>query len=141
MKETENTTNEKATTTRVSAKAQRTTDRATAPASRAAKTAAGKADDAASAAKAGAERTADAASRAANTAARSVEAGRQAIVSASGQVAAGAKTAWTLLANRKLVAAGVGAGLTVLSAASFAAGRRTERHTHGPLTRLTGGRF
>ncbi|WP_371673421.1 hypothetical protein OG985_40675 [Streptomyces sp. NBC_00289] len=141
MKETEKETNEKATTSRVAAKAERTADKATAPASRAARTVANKTDDAVSTAKAGAERTADAASRAATSAVKGVEVGRQAIVSASGQVAAGAKTAWTVLAHRKLVAAGVGAGLTVLSAASFAVGRRTERHTHGPVTRLTGGRF
>ncbi|CAM5226835.1 Cystathionine beta-lyase/cystathionine gamma-synthase OS=Streptomyces violarus OX=67380 GN=FHS41_007339 PE=4 SV=1 [Streptomyces violarus] len=75
------------------------------------------------------------------TAARSVEAGRQAVVAASGQVAATAKTAWTVIAHRKAVAAGVGAGLTALSAASYAVGRRAGRQTHGPLTRLTGGRI
>ena len=70
---------------------------------------------------------------------KSVEAGRQAVVQASGQVAATARTAMTALAHRKLVAAG--AGLTVLTAASHVAGRRVERHVHGPLTRLTGGRI
>ncbi|EHN74659.1 hypothetical protein SMCF_5894, partial [Streptomyces coelicoflavus ZG0656] len=49
--------------------------------------------------------------------------------------------AWTVVTHRKLVAAGVGAGLTAVSAASYAVGRRAGRHTHGPLTRLTGGRI
>ncbi|MFI9169528.1 hypothetical protein [Streptomyces lincolnensis] len=122
-------------------KARQNVDRATAPAGRTARAAASKTEETASAAKAGAERAADTTSQAAQTAARSVEAGRQAIVSASGQVAAGAKTAWTVLNHRKLVAAGVGAGLTALGAASYAAGRRAERHTQGPITRMIGGRI
>jgi hypothetical protein len=121
--------------------ARRTAEKATAPAAKAAKTATAKADDAASAAKSGAERSADTASAAVQTAAKGVEAGRKAVVTASGQVAATARTAWTVIANRRLVAAGVGAGLTALSAASYAVGRRAGRHTHGPLTRLTGGRI
>jgi hypothetical protein len=123
------------------AKARRATDGASASASRAAKSAAGKAGDTASALKAGAGRSAEATTGAVQSAAKGVEAGRQALVTASGQVAATAKTAWTVIANRKLVAAGVGAGLTVLSAASYAVGRRAERQTYGPLTRLTGGRI
>jgi hypothetical protein len=123
------------------AKARGTADKATAPASGAAKAAAGKASDAASAARAGTERAAGAAAQAAQTAAKGVEAGRQAVVATTGQVAATARTAWTVIAQRKAVAAGVGAGLTALTAASYAVGRRSARHTHGPLTRLTGGRF
>ncbi|MFD7712447.1 hypothetical protein ACFV6E_26335 [Streptomyces sp. NPDC059785] len=164
MTEANKNTSEKSAAARTAgAKAQRTADKATAPATRTAKTAADKADDTASAAKAGAARTADvakagaartadaakagagrtadAASGAVHSAAKGVEVGRQAIVSASGQVAAGAKTAWLVISHRKLVAAGVGAGLTALSAVSFVAGRRAERHTYGPVTRLTGGRF
>lgn len=123
------------------AQARRTAAKATAPASRAAKSAATKADDAASGTKSVAERAARATSGAAHTAARGVEAGRQAIISTSGQVATTARTAWTVIAHRKLVAAGVSAGLTALTAASYAAGRRSGRHTHGPITRLTGGRI
>ncbi|WP_055574386.1 hypothetical protein, partial [Streptomyces prasinopilosus] len=108
---------------------------------RAAGGAAAKAGDAASAAKSGAERAAGVANGAVQSAAKGVEASRKAIVATSGQVAATAVTAWTVLTNRKLVAAGVGAGLTVLSAASYAVGRRAERHSHGPLTRMTGGRI
>ncbi|MER7490796.1 hypothetical protein ABTY20_33940, partial [Streptomyces sp. NPDC126497] len=80
-------------------------------------------------------------SGAGRTAAKGVEAGRRAVVATTGQVAAGAKTAWTVIANRRLVAAGAAAGLTALTAASYAVGRRAERHTHGPLTRMTGGRI
>ncbi|MFB8245754.1 hypothetical protein ACFY3O_29185 [Streptomyces sp. NPDC001046] len=142
MTEENKRTNQKATATRTAeSKARSATDKATAPASQATKRAAGKAGDATSAAKAGAERTAETTKAAAQTAAKSVEAGRQAVVTASGHVAATAKTAWTVIAHRKLVAAGVGAGLTVLSAASYAVGRRAERGAHGPLTRLTGGRI
>lgn len=122
-------------------KARRTADRATAPADRAAKKAAAATDDAVSVAKAGTQRAVGATSAAANAAARGVESGRQALITASGQVATTAKTAWTVVAHRKLVAAGVGAGLTALTAASYAMGRRAERHTYGPVTRLTRGRI
>ncbi|MBZ3905774.1 hypothetical protein [Streptomyces griseiscabiei] len=131
------------------AKARRTAGKATAPATDGAKTAAIKVDDAAASTKAGAGHAADATKRAADgtsaavhSAVKGVEAGRQAVVQASGQVAAGAKTAMTVIAHRKLVAAGVGAGLTALTAASYAVGRRSGRQVHGgPLTRLTGGRI
>lgn len=135
--------NQKATTTvrTAESKARGTADKATTSASQAAKGAAGKAGEAASAAKSGAERSTETAKAAAQTAAKGVEAGRQAVVTASGHVATTAKTAWTVIAHRKLVAAGVGAGLTALSAASYAVGRRSGRGAHGPLTRLTGGRI
>ncbi|GGS11391.1 hypothetical protein GCM10010269_58110 [Streptomyces humidus] len=127
------------------AKARRSAAKATAPASRAAKGAATKTTDAASAARNGVERTAEATSGAVQSAAqgavRGVEASRQAIVTTSGHVAATARTAWTVIAHRKLVAAGAAAGLSALTAASYAVGRRSGRHTHGPLTRLTGGRI
>ncbi|MEU6526323.1 hypothetical protein ABZ892_26680 [Streptomyces sp. NPDC046924] len=142
MSEQNKSPNQKTTSTRTAAsKAQNVTKKATAPAERAASDAADKAGDAASAAKSGAERAAEAANGAVQSAARGVEAGRKAIVATSGQVAATAVTAWTVLSNRKFVAAGVGAGLTVLSAASYAVGRRAERHTQGPFTRMTGGRI
>ncbi|MDT0386392.1 MULTISPECIES: hypothetical protein [Streptomyces] len=142
MTEENKRTNQKQSTGRATqSKVRGAADKATAPASQAAKGAAGKAGDAASAAKSGAERSAQTARTAAQTAAKGVEASRQAVATASGHVAATAKTAWTVIAHRKLVAAGVGAGLTALSAASYAVGRRAERGAHGPLTRLTGGRI
>jgi hypothetical protein len=141
MTESDKQTTKKTAAASAASKARQNTDKATAPATDTARAAAAKTDEAASATKAGAQRAADATSAAAQTAVKSVEAGRQAIVSASGQVAAGAKTAWTVISHRKLVAAGVGAGLTALSAASFAAGRRAERHTQGPITRMIGGRI
>ncbi len=122
-------------------KAASTADKATASTKSAANGAAAKASDAASAAASGTERAARAANGAAQSAVKGVEAGRRAVVTASGQVASGAKTAWTVIANRRLVAAGAAAGLTALTAASYAVGRRAERHTHGPLTRMTGGRI
>ncbi|WP_314220640.1 hypothetical protein [Streptomyces zaehneri] len=146
MSEPNRKTNEQSAAERVTAsKARRTADKATAPAARAAKSAATKTDDAASAARAGVQRSAEATTgavqSAAHSASRGVEAGRQAIVATSGQVAATAKTAWTVIAHRKLIAAGVGAGLSALTAASYAVGRRSGRHPQGPLTRLTGGRI
>ncbi|MFI6376018.1 hypothetical protein [Streptomyces sp. NPDC050546] len=142
MTEQNKRTNHKPTTIQATeSKARNATDKATAPTTQAAKRAAAKADDAGSAVKAGAERSAEATTAAMQTAAKGVEAGRQAVVTASGHVAATAKTAWTVIAHRKLVAAGVGAGLTALSAASYAVGRRSERGTHGPVTRFTGGRI
>ncbi|MFC5958476.1 hypothetical protein ACFP51_29765 [Streptomyces pratens] len=142
MSEQNKSANQKTTSTRAAAsKARNATEKATAPAEQAAGGGAGKAADVTSVAKSGAERAAGAANGAVQSAAKGVEAGRRAVVATSGQVAATAVTAWTVLTNRKLVAAGVGAGLTVLSAASYAVGRRAERHTHGPLTRMTGGRI
>ncbi|MFE7931573.1 hypothetical protein ACFU6S_23165 [Streptomyces sp. NPDC057456] len=146
MSEPNRKTNEQSAAERVTAsKARRTTDKATAPAARAAKSAATKTDDAASATRSGVQRSAEATTgavqSAAHSASRGVEAGRQAIVATSGQVAATAKTAWTVIAHRKLIAAGVGAGLSALTAASYAVGRRSGRHPQGPLTRLTGGRI
>lgn len=142
MTEENKRTNQKpATIQTTQSKASRTADKASTSTSQAAKRASAKADDAASAVKSGAERSAEATSAAVQTAAKGVEAGRQAVVTASGHVAATAKTAWTVIAHRKLVAAGVGAGLTALSAASYAVGRRAERHAYGPLTRMTGGRI
>ncbi|MFE0809635.1 hypothetical protein ACFW4M_19770 [Streptomyces sp. NPDC058794] len=135
-------TSQKRTTTRTAeVKARGVAEEAAASTSRAGKAAADKAGDTASAARAGARRSAEAASGAVQTAAKGVAAGRQAVVTTSGQVATKAKTAWAVIAHRKLVAAGVGAGVTALSAASYAVGRRAGRHTHGPLTRLTGGRI
>ncbi|MFF5480886.1 hypothetical protein ACFY5C_26610 [Streptomyces sp. NPDC012935] len=122
-------------------KARRATSRATAPASKAAGKAADKTGEAASAAVEATERTAKATTDVVHTTAERVEAGRQALVAASGQAAAFAKTTWTLIANRKVLVAGVGAGLTVLGATSYAAGRRAGRRTLGPITRMTGGRF
>ncbi|GAA3209150.1 hypothetical protein GCM10020256_06200 [Streptomyces thermocoprophilus] len=75
---------------------------------------------------------------------RRLDAGRRAAVTAAGRVGTAARTAWTALAHRRALALGVGAGVTALSAASFAAGRRSGRVAQGfrgPLTRLTGGRI
>ncbi|MEU5323755.1 hypothetical protein AB0G67_44510 [Streptomyces sp. NPDC021056] len=118
-----------------------TASKKTAPAARTAKRVAEGTDDAASAVKAGAERSAEAAGGASQGLARGVEAGRRTLVATTGQVAATAKTAWTVIANRKLVVAGVSAGVTALTTASYAVGRRSGRRNHGPVTRLTGGRI
>ncbi|MFD9093264.1 hypothetical protein [Streptomyces collinus] len=157
MTEAKSGTTGKQTASRAAAgKARRAADKATAPAAGAAKGAADKATDTASAAKSttvsGVERSADSVGSAAQGMARAAEAGRQTLVTATGQVAATAKaatvqvaatakTALAVIAHRKLIAAGVGAGVTALTAVSYAAGRRSGRHGHGPITRLTGGRI
>ncbi|MEU3839422.1 hypothetical protein AB0E88_05250 [Streptomyces sp. NPDC028635] len=115
--------------------------RAASAASRGLKKAEAKAGDGVSTARTGAGRAADEAAGAVNVAAKGLDAGRRAVVTASGQVGTVAKTAWTVIARRKLVAVGVGAGATALSAASYALGRRSSRGPQGPLTRLTGGRI
>ncbi|MFJ8532071.1 hypothetical protein [Streptomyces sp. NPDC093591] len=139
------TSQESGSTRGTASKARRTTAKATAPASKAAEKAAGKTGDAASAAAdtAGrsAGRAAEVTTKVAHTAAERVESGRQAVVAASGQAVALAKTAWTVIADRKVLVAGLGAGLTALGATSYAAGRRAGRRTLGPITRLTGGRI
>ncbi|PZH20174.1 hypothetical protein C1I97_01775 [Streptomyces sp. NTH33] len=124
-----------------SAKARRVTAKATAPASQVADKAAEKSGDVASAAVDAAGRTAGMSTAVVHSAAERVQAGRQVVIAASGQAVAFAKTAWTLIAHRKLLAAGVGAGLSALGATSYLAGRRAGRRTHGPITRLTGGRI
>ncbi|MFJ9543366.1 hypothetical protein ACIRPX_39890 [Streptomyces sp. NPDC101225] len=86
-------------------------------------------------------RTAEATSAVVHGAARRVQAGREAVVAASSQAAALAKTAWTVIAQRKFIAVGVGAGVSALGATSYVAGRRAGRRTHGPITRMTGGRI
>ncbi|MFC9284619.1 hypothetical protein [Streptomyces collinus] len=157
MTEPKTGTNDKQAASRATAaKARRTAGKTTAPAAKAAKSAADKADDAASATKSmaisGVERSADTVGSAAQGMARAAEAGRQTLVTATGQVAATAKaatgqvagtakTALAVIAHRKLIAAGVGAGVTALTAVSYAAGRRSGRHSQGPITRLTGGRI
>ncbi|MET8718397.1 hypothetical protein [Streptomyces misionensis] len=113
----------------------------TAPASQAADKAAEKSGDVAAAARDAGERTAEAGSAVVRGTAERVQAGREAVVAASGQAVTLARTAWTAIAQRKLLAAGVGAGLSVLGATSYLAGHRAGRRTHGPITRLTGGRI
>ncbi|WP_338702830.1 hypothetical protein V2W30_36205 [Streptomyces sp. Q6] len=78
--------------------------------------------------------------RAATTTGAALTSAREGVVATAGQVASAATTAWTVLKNRKIVAAGATASVAALTAASYAAGRRAERGTHGPITRLTGGR-
>ncbi|WP_175609249.1 hypothetical protein [Streptacidiphilus griseoplanus] len=123
------------------AKARQTTAKATAPAARAASKTADKSSDVTSAASDTVERAAGAGAAVMHSAAERVQVGRQAVVAASGQVAAVAKTTWTAIAHRKLVAAGVGTGLSALGATSYLAGRRAGRRSLGPITRLTGGRI
>ncbi|MFJ8632376.1 hypothetical protein [Streptomyces sp. NPDC093568] len=124
-----------------STKARKATAKATAPASQAADKAAEKSGDVASAAVDVAERTAGTGTALVHSAAERVQAGRQAVIDASGQAVAFAGTAWTVIAHRKVLAAGVGAGLSALTVTSYLAGRRAGHRTLGPITRLTGGRI
>ncbi|MGW2237871.1 hypothetical protein [Streptomyces sp. NPDC001759] len=142
MNQSNSGTNQDSTSKRsTAAKARQATEKATAPASQAADKAAEKSGDAGSAAVGVAERAAGTGTAVVNSAAERVKAGRQAVIDASGQAVALTKTAWTVIAHRRILAAGVGAGVSVLGATSYLAGRRAGRRTQGPITRLTGGRI
>ncbi|MCT9089942.1 hypothetical protein N4G70_13825 [Streptomyces sp. ASQP_92] len=52
-----------------------------------------------------------------------------------------ASTAWTVVRNRKQIAAGVGGGVLAALAGAYSLGRVSVRRGQGPLTRVTGGRF
>ncbi|MFF1692191.1 hypothetical protein ACFVXC_00995 [Streptomyces sp. NPDC058257] len=82
-----------------------------------------------------------AAQRAKEAAAAGIESGGKTVVSAGGKVASTAVAGWTLLKNRKAIAAGAVAGLVSVAGVSFTAGRRTAKVQGGPLTRLTHGRI
>ncbi|MFJ8927850.1 MULTISPECIES: hypothetical protein [unclassified Streptomyces] len=116
-----------ATKRKTASRARDSADKATAPVSDAAEKTEAKAVDAAVAAQRGAERVTEGAADAVGSAARGVEAGRQAAVAATGQVTTVARTAWTAVAHRKMLAMGVGAGVTAVGAASYAVGRRAGR--------------
>ncbi|MHC5259413.1 hypothetical protein ACYSUO_16175 [Streptomyces sp. UC4497] len=116
-----------ATKRKTASQARDRADKATAPVSDAAEKTEAKAVDAAVAAQHGAEKATEGAADAVGSAARGVEAGRQAAVAATGQVTTAARTAWTAVAHRKALAMGVGAGVTAVGAASYAAGRRAAR--------------
>ncbi|MEU3026892.1 hypothetical protein ACPCBC_13465 [Streptomyces incarnatus] len=122
-------------------KARRATAKVTAPAAQAAGKAADKSDEVAAEAVGVAERTAGAGAAVVRGTAERVQAGRQAVVAASGHAVGAARTAWTVVAKRKAIAAGAGVGLSALGVLSYLAGRRAGRRTQGPITRLTGGRI
>lgn len=122
-------------------KTRRATAKVTAPAAKAAGKAAEKSDEVASEAAGVAERAAGAGASVVRGTAERVQAGREAVVAASGHAVGFAKTAWTVVARRKAIAAGAGVGLSALGAASYLAGHRAGRRTLGPITRLTGGRI
>ncbi|GAA1362789.1 hypothetical protein [Streptomyces beijiangensis] len=121
----------------------KTTESTGTTAGRTAEAAKGDAETALTQSKEAKEKAAEAAGTAGAVALKGVQAGRQAVGSASGQVVAAATTTWTVLTSRKALVMGAGAGAAVLSAASYLAGRRSEQHSqsHGPVTRLTGGRI
>jgi hypothetical protein len=117
-------------------------------ANRTAQAAKGDAEAAVAQSKQATEKAADAAgtaggavATASGAAMKGVQAGRQAVESASGQVVAAATTTWTLINSRKALVMGAGAGAAVLSAGSYLVGRRSAHQSHGPVTRLTGGRI
>ncbi|MEU5719343.1 hypothetical protein AB0G71_26985 [Streptomyces sp. NPDC020403] len=67
--------------------------------------------------------------------------GQQTVRSTAGKVASTATTAWTVVKNRKAIAAGATAGAVGLVGGAFALGRQTAKVHGGPITRLTGGRI
>lgn len=107
----------------------------------AAEKAKGSAGEAADAAGSGAHKFGLATQRAKEAAAAGVESGSKSVVSATGKVTSTAVAGWTLVKNRKAIAAGAAAGLVGVVGVSFTAGRRTAKIHGGPLTRLTHGRL
>lgn len=103
----------------------------------AAEKAKGSAGEAADAAGSGAHSFGLATQRAKQAAAAGIESGGKTVVSATGKVASTAVAGWTLVKNRKAIAA----GLVSVVGVSFTAGRRTAKVQGGPLTRLTHGRL
>lgn len=122
-------------------KAEADGDRARQEASRSASKAHSSALAAEESAKSGTRAVGAATTRVGRVAAGGVHRGKQAAISAGGKVASTAVTAWTVVKNRKVIAAGAGAGLAGVMSAAFAAGRHSAKTGSGPLTRLTGGRI
>ncbi|MGW6063217.1 hypothetical protein [Streptomyces sp. NPDC055189] len=107
----------------------------------AAEKAKGSAEEAADAAGTGAHSLGLATQRAKQAAAAGIESGSKTVVSATGKVASTAAAGWTLVKNRKAIAAGAAAGVVSVAGVAFTAGRRTAKVQGGPLTRLTHGRI
>lgn len=107
----------------------------------AAEKAKGSAGEAADAASTGAHALGHATQRAKQAAAAGIESGSKTVASATGKVTSTAVAGWTLVKNRKAIAAGAAAGLVSVVGVSFTAGRRTAKIQGGPLTRLTHGRI
>ncbi|WP_158690494.1 hypothetical protein [Streptomyces sp. 142MFCol3.1] len=69
------------------------------------------------------------------------KAGGAFLSSVPGKSVQAATTAWTLVKNRKAVAACAGGGAIAALLGAFSLGRAGARRGQGPLTRATGGRF
>ncbi|MFF3644382.1 hypothetical protein [Streptomyces sp. NPDC002564] len=69
------------------------------------------------------------------------KAGGEKLAAVPGKSVQLATTTWTLVQNRKAIAAGVGGGAVAALAGAFALGRTAARRGQGPITRATGGRF
>ncbi|MBC9714697.1 hypothetical protein H9Y04_19245 [Streptomyces sp. TRM66268-LWL] len=128
------------TTTRTAktaaARAKQTAAKSTASGSEAAKSTASSGAEAAKSATSGA--VPQAALTKVGSALGSVQAKAGPVVS---QATTLATTAWTVVRARKLIATAGAVGTATVAATAFAAGRRSQRAAHGPLTRLTGGRI
>ncbi|MEV0522036.1 hypothetical protein AB0I66_01320 [Streptomyces sp. NPDC050439] len=107
----------------------------------AAEKAKGSAGEAADAAGSGAQSFGLATQRAKQAAAAGLESGGKTVAAATGKVTSTAVAGWTLVKNRKAIAAGAAAGLVSVVGLSFTAGRKTAKIQGGPLTRLTHGRL
>ncbi|MFF1400657.1 hypothetical protein ACFVZD_43850 [Streptomyces sp. NPDC058287] len=66
--------------------------------------------------------------------------GQQAVTANAAKAATAVNAAWTVVKNRKLIAAGAAASIVGVAGAGFAMGRATAKPPVGPLTRLAGGR-
>ncbi|MFI8966526.1 hypothetical protein ACIGO8_30945 [Streptomyces sp. NPDC053493] len=70
-----------------------------------------------------------------------LQSGQQALTANAAKLASAAGTAWTVVKDRKMIAAGAAAGVVGVASAAFAVGRTTAKPAMGPLTRLARGRI
>ncbi|MGW1893772.1 hypothetical protein ACWCP6_26500 [Streptomyces sp. NPDC002004] len=70
-----------------------------------------------------------------------LQAGRRTVTAQAAKVTSVATTAWTVIRQRKAIAAGAAMGVAGLAGAAFAVGRSTAKPQTGPLTRLAHGRI
>ncbi|WP_405785141.1 hypothetical protein OG512_47275 [Streptomyces sp. NBC_01378] len=132
-----NGTARKAPAKRATSTSERAQSKATAAANKA-ETAVADAEEAASTSvRSGSE----AARSASHAMASGLQMGQQAVTVNAAKAATAATAAWTVVKNRKLIAAGAAASIVGIAGAGFAVGRATAKPPVGPLTRLAGGRI
>lgn len=83
----------------------------------------------------------EATQRVGRAASAGLQSGQHVVAANASKAVAAAGTAWSVVKNRKVIAAGAAAGAVSVTGAAFVLGRSTARAQMGPLTKLTGGRI